>query len=436
MGGGTIQLVASGGQDIYLIGNPNTSFFTHVFRKHTNFSIECINIEYSGSLESNRTSLNFTVPRVGDLLSKMHFEIELPEQTVSPSSSDGNGWCSYSNTTALTFLEDVSLEIGNNLIDKHDGRWYDILNELTGYGSSNISGDNLDYIINKVSTWPNESNVTPKKTQMYIPLNFWFCKGYEHALPLIALQYHHVNIKATFRDIRTIINSQNNISTPSDILPASDIKLWGNYIFLDSDERKRFAQGSHEYLIEQVQIVKKDYAPDIEVNLNHPVKSLYWVIQNNVVLDPKTDFTNINNLTNTTDGSTWSSGNDFLNYNIHLQVNPSYLQSAVKYEHFSKMNMKFNGIDRFIKRNASYFRTIQPLEHGYYYPEKNIYMYSFSLYPKELQASGTCNFSRIDNFTLHFDGDQTYTGYFIFIYAINYNILRIMNGYGGLLYSN
>ena len=85
---------------------------------------------------------------------------------------------------------------------------------------------------------------------------------------------------------------------------------------------------------------------------------------------------------------------DFLNYNTHLQVNPTYLQSSIKYSHFSKMNIKFNGIDRFEKRNSSYFRTIQPLEHGYHYPEKNIYMYSFSLYPNDTEISGSCNFSR------------------------------------------
>lgn len=436
MGGGTLQLVATGGQDVHLIGNPGHSFFKAVFRKHTNFSIECIEIQYSGNIKTGKTELNFEIPRVGDLLSKMHFEIDLPDQTVSPDQSGGSKWCSYTNSTGFSILDEIRLEIGEELIDKHDGRWYDILNELTGNGSSGITGDNLDYLINKSSTWPNETNTTPKRTQIYIPLKFWFCKDYSNALPLIALQYHHVNIKATFRGIKNIINSQEDISNNPDVLPPNEIKLWGNYIFLDSDERKRFAQESHEYLIEQVQIVDKAYAKDLDINLNHPVKSLYWVIQNNTAITEKEDLTNITSSLNITNNVEWVNGNDFLNYNTHLQINPSYLQSTIKYEQFNEMNMKFNGIDRFSKRKASYFRTIQPLEHGYYFPEKNIYMYSFSLHPDEFNASGSCNFSRIDNFTLHFDGDQTYNGYTLFLYAVNYNILRVMRGFGGLLYSN
>ena len=184
MGGGTLQLVATGGQDIHLIGNPGHSFFKSVFRKHTNFSIECIDIQYTGNIKSGKTELNFEIPRIGDLLGKMHFEIDLPDQTVSPDQTGGNKWCSYSNTTGFSFLDELSIEIGGELIDKHDGRWYDILNELTGNGASGQSGDNLDYLINKITTWPTEANTTPKRTQIYIPLKFWFCKDYSNALPL------------------------------------------------------------------------------------------------------------------------------------------------------------------------------------------------------------------------------------------------------------
>ena len=101
-----------------------------------------------------------------------------------------------------------------------------------------------------------------------------------------------------------------------------------------------------------------------------------------------------------------------------------------------EMTIMFNGIERFEYRDATYFRTIQPLEVGYTFPEKNIYIYSFCLKPEELQPSGSCNFSRIDNLTFNFTGNQLYTGYTFNLYAKNYNILRIMGGMGGLLYSN
>tara|TARA_B100001094_G_scaffold332846_1_gene406838 strand:+ start:1452 stop:2768 length:1317 start_codon:yes stop_codon:yes gene_type:complete len=438
MGGGTIQLVATGGQDIFLIGNPAFSFFKSVYRKHTNFSIECIQIGENGNIGSGENKINYEIPRIGDLLSKMHFEIDLPTQTNVTVTGSG-AWANYSNTTAFSYLKEIELNIGEKTIDKHDGRWYDILNELTGNGNSNQDGDNLDYLINKSSTWPDEDRTSPQRTQLYIPLKFWFCNDYSLSLPLIALQYHKVDIKATFRDISNIINAKGNFTSTQPILPPTNLKLWGNYIFLDTDERKKMASGSHEYLIEQVQLISNNFNQRINIPFNHPIKCLYWVIQNDNAISAKNDFTNINSaLNNTNDNEdAWTNSNDFLNYDTHKRINQSYLHSGTgKYEHFDTMYLSINGIERFTKRKATYFRTIQPYEHGYYFPEKNIYMYSFSLEPNKYEPSGTCNFSQVDNATLIFDGEQSYDGYTIYVYAKNYNILRIMNGFGGLLYSN
>ena len=441
MGGGTIQLVATGGQDIFLIGNPAFSFFKSVYRKHTNFSIECIQVGESGSIGAGENKIDYEIPRIGDLLSKMHFEIDLPTQT-NFTVSGSNAWANYSNTTAFSYLKEVEIFIGEELIDKRDGRWYDIMNELTGHGSSNVTGSNLDYLINKSSVWPDDNKTSPQRTQLYIPLNFWFCKDYSLALPLIALQYHKVNIVSTFRSISNIINTTGNVSGESTITSSSpllvpEIKLWANYIFLDTDERKRFAKGSHEYLIEQIQLISDKYQKTVHIPFNHPVKCLYWVIQNEAATSAKSDFLNTDSTKNNTNNITWAHGNDYLNYSLHERVNQSYLHTASgKYEHFDTMYLSINGIERFQKRKNIYFRTIQPYEHSYYFPEKNIYMYSFSLKPDKYQPSGTCNFSRIDNASLHFDGEQSYDGYSIYVYAKNYNILRIMNGFGGLLYSS
>jgi len=453
MGGGTLQLVIQGGQDIYITGNPEKSFFKSVYRRHTNFSIECIEQVMVGEITNKEFTINYTINKSGDLLSKLHFEIDLPSQNFINTTS-GN-YCYYNNTTAYNFLKNISFSIGEKVIDEHDGRFYDIMNELR-----RKDGD-LDFLINRhIEIDSFEMIESPPNIKMFIPLDFWFCKDLSQSLPLVALQFHNVKLKATFRDIKHIINSENDgirrtnendyptsvTSLNSDDLQnpkKADIRLWANYINLDVDERKRFAQEHHEYLIEQVQLVQKEYKPYIDLNLNHPVKCLYWVIQNDVALKERSDFKLIDNIKNSFGNpllnefsNQWLNSNDFLNYKTHQPVNPCYLKGQTSYDHFKTMKLTFNGIDRFKARDSSYFRTIQPLENGYTIPEKNVYMYSFCLHPENHQPSGSCNFSRIDNFSISFTGDQSYTGYKIYLYAKNYNVLRIMEGMGGLLYSN
>ena len=448
MGGGTLQLVIFGGQDIHLTGNPEFSYFKTVYRRHTNFSMECIEQNRIGTITTGDFSLNYVISKSGDLLNKMHFEIDLPSQAMTSSNSSGTNYCSYTNNTAYSYMKDVELFIGEKSIDKHDGKWYDIQNEL-----NHDNNDGLDYLVNKHSAGVT-GNTSPPNVKLYIPLQFWFTKGdVSLSLPLIALQYHDVKLKVNFRDIKKIINAKEDADEDDDdvLVTGNDrdnpqtpsIKLWSTYILLDVDERKRFAQSSHEYLIEQVQKVEKSYSPKIDISLNHPIKCLYWVIQNNVANTEKTDYKLIDNTKNTfgNDGLSESAnrfkhGNDYLNFRPHEVVNPSYVKSLKQYEHFKEMTIMFNGIERFEHRDATYFRTIQPLEVGYTFPEKNIYIYSFCLKPEEIQPSGSCNFSRIDNLTFNFTGNQLYTGYTFNLYAKNYNILRIMGGMGGLLYSN
>lgn len=454
MGGGTLQLVIQGGQDIYITGNPETSFFKSVYRRHTNFSIECVDQVPRGQIKNNEFTLEYKINKAGDLLHRMYFDIDLPRQNMENNTTDR--YCHYSNTTAYCFLKSVSIYIGEKVIDTHDGRYYDILNELRHFNDTG-----LDYIINR-NLLGNEVINTPNAIKLFIPLDFWFCKDISQALPLIALQFHDVKVKVTFRNIKNIINAeeappiqdefgnlipQDNtvtvIGSDRDNPQSSRIKLWTNYVHLDVDERKRFAQKHHEYLIEQVQLVEKEYRPYMDLNLNHPVKSLYWVIQNDIAVKERDDYKLIDNLKNSFgnpnaigNANVWKNSNDFLNYKTHEPVNSSHLNGSTIYEHFKTMKMSFNGIDRFKARDPTFFRVVQPLENKYTIPEKNVYMYSFCLDPETHQPTGSCNFSRIDNFSLTFTGDQSYTGYKIYLYAKNYNVLRIMEGMGGLLYAN
>jgi hypothetical protein len=260
---------------------------------------------------------------------------------------------------------------------------------------------------------------------LYIPLSFFYTKNPGVALPLIALQYHEVRINVVWNDVQFISGNFNN-SVP----PPLQAALYVDYIYLDTEERRRMAQQSHEYLIEQTQFNEEksmsSYSNRVDLTFNHPVKELIWVVQPSY-------YTNCN----------------IAKGKGQTKLRPFTYDSAAVFE----QSLQINGQDRMDKRYGNYYNVVQRFQHhtGYggtntYSQEigqKGIYSYSFALKPEEHQPSGTCNFSRIDtatlvltisgNLTVNPDSDDTWE---VRIYAINYNILRIMSGMGGLAYSN
>merc|ERR1711966_173941 len=233
MGGGLMQLVAYGAQDIYLTGNPQITFFKVVYRRHTNFSMESIEQTFNGAADFGKR-VTCTVSLNGDLMHRVYLQVTVPALTNTDSTdSTSPGWVDW---LGHALIKNVEVEIGGQRVDKHYGDWMHIWNELTqsagkkdGYGT--MVGETVD-----------------GKTDLYIPLEFWFCRNPGLALPLIALQYHEVKINLEFRSASECMSVAAS-STPS-LLAAS---LYVDYIYLDTDERRRFAQVSHEYLIEQLQ---------------------------------------------------------------------------------------------------------------------------------------------------------------------------------------
>jgi len=271
--------------------------------------------------------------------------------------------------------------------------------------------------------------------RIFVPLQFWFCRNPGLALPLIALQYHEVKVKMIFRNLNACVNCS---STTLALAGAStqDYILWADYIYLDTDERRRFAQVSHEYLIEQVQRETGAMSTSQKLNFNHPVKELIWTVQDDYCKVESSDTTPQADATLNVPNSDQNEGNDYFNYStVGTTSTVEFVNGQTSYEPFGTAKLQLNGHDRFAKRNASYFRTCQPLQAGHKVPSKHIYCYSFALKPEEHQPSGTCNFSRIDNANLVFTGDVA-TGSTLTIWAVNYNVLRIMSGMGGLAYSN
>jgi len=381
MGGGLMQLVAYGAQDIYLTGNPQITFFKVVYRRHTNFSMEAIEQTWNGTSEAPGRC-TATISRNGDLVHRMYLQLKpatgSTQNTGNPSSAG---------------ITDIELEIGGQKIDKHTGQWMETWAELTEPNPTGVTGsgalcESAGTLFQKMSGMggiPAASDETAD-AYFFVPLQFWFCRNPGLALPLIALQYHEVKV---------ILNHSFTIPFSKALNKLSENKLYCDYIYLDTDERRRFAQVSHEYLIEQVQ--EQTWATDsTDLNFNHPVKELIWV----------------GNMSRTPGGGVLTAAASGVN----------------------TFQLKLNGHDRFAARDYRYFTRAQVWQHHSGYGglvADSIAVYSFALKPEEHQPSGTCNFSRIDNAQLISASTGTTT-----VYAVNYNVLRIMSGMGGLAYSN
>merc|ERR1711968_154711 len=236
-GGGLMQLVAYGAQDVYLTGNPQITFFKVVYRRHTNFSVECIEQTFNGTADFGRT-VTCNISRNGDLATKMYLKVQL-ESTNEIGATDAekaeNAY-SFCHNLGRVLVESAKVEIGGSKIDEHYGDWLNIWGEL----SRNSSLDRgTDKMLGNVSELRKYSTTKGRYT-MYVPMQFWFCRNNGLALPLIALQYHDVRVTFKFRDVAECI-SQRAGKSRNDI-KFKDAVLLIDYIYLDSEERKRFAQ--------------------------------------------------------------------------------------------------------------------------------------------------------------------------------------------------
>ena len=378
-----MQLVAYGAQDIYLTGNPQITFFKVVYRRHTNFAMECIQQSFNGVANyGNRVSC--VVSRNGDLVHRMWLEA-----TVATGGSSAALASNVDVGNAL--VKSAEVEIGGQRVDKQYGTWMTMWSEL-----SLPAGQSAGYnrLVQRVgSTDALSSTGTNQSKTVRVPLQFWFCRNPGCALPLIALQYHEVRVNIEFCAKGDIAGTVANLSD------LTNVALWVDYVYLDTDERRRFAQVSHEYLIEQVQHTGVETgtgsAQKVRLNFNHPVKELVWGVQ------------------------------------------ASTAKSTILGGTTDDIKLQLNGHDRFSERKGDYFQLVQPYQHHTNIPtdtNKRVYVYSFALRPEEHQPSGTCNFSRIDNATLNLKSSNNNDK--LWIFAHSYNVLRVMSGMGGLAYSN
>ena len=433
MGGGLLQLVAYGAQDVYLTGNPQITFFKVVYRRHTNFSIESIQQSINGKFDwGNRVTCQ--ISRNGDLVHKMYVEVELEALDSQPSDILNDELDRYVNYIGHRLLKSVEVEIGGQKIDKQYSHWMYIWNEL-----SLPEGKRNGYL----EMIGADSDMTSFKTnKVYVPLEFWFCRNIGLALPLIALQYHEVKLNIELETFKNCTYNGTPYERVSDVSNYKSIKsgtIWCDYIFLDTDERKRFAQLSHEYLIEQLQfnenVLTSANEQNVPIIMNHPVKELIWTVNDVDKQDEINQWYNYTDSSNFTEMADAFSLNDFDGSDSNSILQRTLFGIDPDGENSIETSLiQLNGNDRFAKRDGEYFSLVQPYQHHTNIPvNAGINVYSFALKPEEHQPSGTLNMSRIDTARLVVKPKKEGT---LRIWGVNYNVLRILSGMGGLAYSN
>ena len=514
MAGGLMQLVAYGAQDVFLTGTPEITFWKVSYRRHTNFAMESIEQTFSGQADFGRR-VTCTISRNGDLAYRTYLQVTLPEINQNMKNTDGGDvYARWLDFVGEQLVAQVEVEIGGQRIDRQYGDWMHIWNQLTlskeqqsGYHKMIGNTTELTYITDPnfagvsgpcaSSSVPNQvcapRNALPETT-LYVPLQFWYCRNPGLALPLIALQYHEVKINIDFRPIGECLWAVSALTGGKSVSQAYQqslvaASLYVDYIFLDTDERRKMAQNPHEYLIEQIQFTGDESVGSssnkIKLNFNHPCKELVWVCQPDANVDYCASLENDKTLYKTL-------GAQPFNYTDAIDALPNALHAFGDTDAISGANavisggvfqldgvqtdtaattgsalsdagtfvlaetaldmhcwgenpvvtakLQLNGQDRFSEREGSYFDLVQPFQHHTRAPDAGINVYSFSLRPEEHQPSGSCNFSRIDNAVLQLvlssatvSGTNTAK---VRVYAVNYNVLRVMSGMAGIAYSN
>ena len=524
MGGALMQLVAYGAQDVFLTGTPEITFWKVSYRRHTNFAMESIEQTFNGQADFGKR-VSCTISRNGDLAYRTYLQVTVPEinQDLDSTKDVYARWLDFPGEQLVAQVE---IEIGGQRIDRQYGDWMHIWNQMTltseqqkGYYKMIGNTTQLTYITDPTfadingpcaATGGPAQVCAPRKslpeTTLYVPLQFWFCRNPGLALPLIALQYHEVKINIDLRPIGECLwaVSKLNAAASEGTVSVSQAyqqslvaaSLYVDYIFLDTDERRKMAQNPHEYLFEQLQFTGDESVGSssnkIKLNFNHPCKELVWVVQPDANVDycaslmgdtvlyktlgaqpfnytdaidalPNAvhafggvDATSgVNAVINTsglfTDAGAGdaTSGSTFLDTTTLSGVSDAgtfvLAETALDLHCWGEnpvvtAKLQLNGQDRFSEREGSYFDVVQPFQHHTRAPDTGINVYSFALRPEEHQPSGTCNFSRIDNATLQLVlSSPTVSGTAtakVRVYAVNYNVLRVMSGMAGVAYSN
>ncbi|AGE50089.1 major capsid protein VP54 [Acanthocystis turfacea Chlorella virus Canal-1] len=407
--GGLTQLVATGVQDVFLTGDPNITFWKNAYPRYTNFALESIEQDVVGVVNYGN-EVSITLGRNGDLVNGVALQITLQR-------GDDTLGANQPYFPAEHLIEYVEVYIGGQKVFNFDHQWFRMYWELYLTYDQKLAYNTMCDFQNEVEGY---------ERTFYLPLPLWFNSfNNGNALPLIALQYHEVIFKIKLTQSQYIVGI-NGSFTPK-------VRCYADYVFLEPVERKKFAQSSHVYTINQIQrnifpvrVDATNNKYNVKLNFNLPVQCMMWALIPN--LDTHGQYTGV--------------------YGEQQQEVLAPIAEA---------KISFNGVDRLTARQGRYFQSYQPWYSAMgQFLSSGVYMYSFGTNIRYGIPSGSMNFSRIDTAILHITTkaavvtDTTIPATVtetmtttsaanlttMLVYANNFNILRVESGMGGIMFSN
>ena len=377
MSGGIAQLVAVGAQDAHLVGQPEVSFFRSNYKRHTNFAQTVERQVIQGNPAAGGMS-TVRFERKGDMLGYVY---------IAP--NDGTKAVKFSPADWVSAISKVELLIGGQVIDEQTSTF-------SQYIAPTVLAQNLT---------KSTSGFAEVAESKFYPLRFSFCENAQSALPLIALQYHDVELRITW----------------GSNLQSANFEVYSQFIHLDTDERTALSSMPQNMVITQTQKAIASGSKIQELNFNHPIKCL--AAADGSALTIAGDTNKMKLQINGTDVT------DFKYVDPHYTAITSYYHTTGSKPITSLLTTASTLTSNALSNlNAqTYTSTLSATGEN-----DKFFLYPFCLDTSKLQPTGSLNFSRLDSARLVNDTANSEDD----IYAINYNILRIENGMGGLMYSN
>jgi hypothetical protein len=405
--GGLLELIAIGSQDVMLSSSPQVSYWSLSYRRITRFAVESLEQSFSGGTPEFGRRCSCILSRSGDLVHKAYVQFEIPSLVAA--CGQQVRWVDH---LACAILQEVTFEIGGSVIDRTYSQWLYIWAELTRKSEKDAAWNQMIGNIESLTSSDVNHTATPGAT-LYIPLQFFWNRHAGLSIPLVALSYHEVKLNFTLAPADTLYISSDGRPPASGTPSLRDMKLYVDYVYLDSAERRLMSTSSHEYLIEQLQYFSESTTTQsvrTKLSFSHPTKFIVWTVQ------PEVNIYN-NRLFDFTD----SGPNTILAYEGNNCV-----ESA---------KILFNSQDRVSSRPIAYYNVLQP----YYYfdrcPATGINVYSFALQPLAHQPSGSCNMSRLESVTISQQLASTNGPWRVHAFALSYNCLRVVGGMGGVAFA-
>ena len=385
-----LQLQSIGVQDAYLTKDPQINVFRYTYYRYANFATETLQLPLNEQASFNK-KFTCDIKKRGHLLSKLHLHLKLPVLT-----KNGGTYLCWTDAIGHSIFSDpIELEIGGVVIDRIYPQLSDILDEFTN-GTKQL-GKNL--MLGKSDVYVSGVYNASQPLDLLIPLDFWFTRRYNMALPLLSMYNQDIKINFKLRDFSNLINYDGSMPAMSNIVESN---MYAEYIYMDESIARVFEQQRHMYVIEQTQSHEVESIPantsifNTFLKFNHPVKEIFFACAEKTVVE---------------------------NNNYFVYSNSSDDTNII-----TSASLLLNGQRRFDDLPEFYYRCVFPDNVHSVVPTKYVYCMPFCLKPEDNQPTGSINLSRFNDVVLSVKLPNSTPECLIYVYAINYNIVIIENG--------